>query len=106
MRLPGSISFTRSIMSIGKRCGRCSSTSWMSISAMFFSFAPTALLAFQAPHPLSELCEVAHERRIARPRGVIVEREHPRVGAGLEDRARDHGGRRDVHAVDELQVDR
>src|SRR5712675_392810 len=96
MRLPGSTSFTRSSISIGKRCGRYSSTSLISISAMLFSFScaaarlgrralALALLlvrlraarpAFDDAQPVRQIGQMADHRGIARPRRVLVERKH------------------------------
>src|SRR5258706_11425651 len=97
IRLPGSPSSTRSIIRSGKRCGRCLSTSWMSISAIAFLLALDALL--QRPHALEQLGELPDDGGIARPGRMLVRREHPGVGAGRADRARNHGGGRDGDVV-------
>src|SRR5436190_11118688 len=85
MRLPGSSSFTRSISRNGKRCGRCAMTSLTSISLILFSLA-------------------AQPRRAASPRVVLVHRPDARIGAWLQDRARDESSGRDVDVIDDLQV--
>src|SRR5258708_37119410 len=85
MRLPSSSSVTRSIIRNGKRCGRCAMTSLTSISFMFFSLA-------------------AQPCRAASPRVVLVHRPDTRVGARLQDRARDKGAGGDVDVVDDFQV--
>src|SRR3954469_17419122 len=85
MRLPSSSSFTRSISRNGKRCGRWAMTSLTSISFMFFSLAT---------QPGRGPC----------PRVVLVHRPDTRIGAWLEDRARDEGAGGDVDVIDDLQV--
>src|SRR5258706_12383692 len=85
MRLPGSSSFTRSISRNGKRCGRCAMTSLTSISLMLFSLA-------------------AQPRRAASPRVVLVHRPDARVGAWLQDRARDESSGGNVDVIDDVQM--
>src|SRR5688572_9032082 len=102
MRLPGSHSSTRSIMRIGNRCGRCASTWWMSISAIAPPFASDVLL--ERPHAFHELREMPDDGRVASPGFVVVGRVHPRVGAWLADRARNHRGNRHRHVIADRQV--
>src|SRR5438477_7051061 len=85
MRLPGSSSLTLSIIRNGKRCGRCAMTSLTSISLMFFSLA-------------------AQPGRGSCPRVVLVHRPDARIGARLQDRARDESTGRNVDVIDDLQM--
>src|SRR3954464_10125713 len=98
MRLKGSNSFTRSSIIIGKRWGRCASTSLMSISATFF------LLCLQLAHPVQERGEVPHHGRVAQPGAVLLRGIQAGVGPGLEQRMRDHGGAGNRHVVRDLYV--
>src|SRR5258705_7545502 len=77
----------------------------MSISGMFLPpLGRLWLLLLERLHAVRQLVAMADVNRIARPRLAVVEREEAGVAAQLHDRARDHGARRDVHAIDDLQV--
>src|SRR5258706_5646395 len=89
MRLPGSHSRTRSIIRIGKRCGRCESTWWISMSTIALLLLLDPFL--EGTDAIHQVRELPHHRGIAGPGFVLIRREHAGVGAGLADRARNHG---------------
>src|SRR6478735_7517804 len=77
----------------------------MSISAMLLPLQWLGLLVLlQAADAAGEVVEVPDVHGIARPFAALVERKKPRVLAGLEDRAGDHGAGADVHVVDDPYV--
>src|SRR3970040_3066065 len=74
------------------------STSKMSSSAILL------LLALQRAQPVRQVGEAAHQRRVARPGLVVVERKHPGVGSRPADGTRDHGAGRDVNVIGEAEM--
>src|SRR5262245_45674102 len=82
--------------------------SWMSISGMLLPprrlRGLLRLLLLKGAHPVRQLGEVADLRGVAGPRAALVEREEAGVAARLQDRARNHGARRDMDVVGDLQV--
>src|SRR5258708_24302821 len=85
MRLCASNCVTRSSIIIGKRWGRCASTSLISISATFL------LLCFELAHALQKAGQVAHHGRVAQPGAVLLRGIQAGVSARLEQRMRDDG---------------
>src|SRR3954469_18397287 len=69
----------------------------MSMSAMVLSF-------LQRAHPVRKISQVADQRSVARPFGVLVEGEHAGIRARLEDRARNDRAGGDMDIVHQLQM--
>src|SRR5258708_23063261 len=98
MRLPASSWVTRSSIIIGKRCGRCASTSLISISAIFLP------LCFELAHAVKKRGEASHHCSIARPGTVLVGRKPPGVDARLQQRMRNGGAARNRDVVGDLYM--
>src|SRR6185436_1051847 len=105
MRLPGSHSRTRSIIRIGKRCGRCESTWWISMSTIALLLLPD--LPFERTDAVQQIRELSHHRSIAGPGFVLIRGEHSGIGAGPADRAGNHriGGYMDMIADRQVPED-